>query len=259
MTNRTMLARSMVASFLVAGLSACVATADDSRAGDRPPEGVQVFGALRAMFHEGRTAEVVNLGSLLPNEDLYAVGALAGLRGEVTIIRGEAFLSYPDGTRSIRTEARTSTTEGATLLVAGQVSDWVPVSTDRDIGFEDLDQRIAALAASAGLDPGEPFPFVVEGEVRDLRWHVIDGSRLSAGGRSHQDHMQASVRTSTASCRATLVGFYSEEHQGVFTHMGSKTHVHCVVAEPLSAGHVDHVVIPAGTTVLFPAGTARQP
>ena len=36
--------------------------------------------------------------------------------------------------------------------------------------------------------------------------------------------------------------------------MGSKTHIHCVIFEPLSSGHVDHVIIPAGTTVKFPAG-----
>ena len=36
--------------------------------------------------------------------------------------------------------------------------------------------------------------------------------------------------------------------------MGAKTHVHCVLEQPLATGHVDHVDIPAGTTVKFPAG-----
>ena len=58
---------------------------------------------------------------------------------------------------------------------------------------------------------------------------------------------------------ATLVGFYSRSDEGVFTHMGSKTHIHCVVDEPISAGHVDHVSIPTGTTVKFPAGANEGP
>lgn len=58
---------------------------------------------------------------------------------------------------------------------------------------------------------------------------------------------------------ATLVGFYSESDQGVFTHMGSKTHIHCALDEPLYTGHVDHVTIPAGTTLRFPASGNGRP
>jgi hypothetical protein len=40
---------------------------------------VQVHSALRAMFHEGQTGTMVTLDTMLPNPDLYAVGALADL------------------------------------------------------------------------------------------------------------------------------------------------------------------------------------
>jgi len=52
---------------------------------------------------------------------------------------------------------------------------------------------------------------------------------------------------------ALLIGFHSTAHHGVFTHMGSDTHIHCIIEEPFVAGHVDHVVLPAGTMVGFPA------
>lgn len=101
------------------------------------------------------------------------------------------------------------------------------------------------------------YPFVLEGEFEDLQWHVIDASRLTGGASSHEDHQAAAIKSSRERASATLVGFYSEHDQGVFTHMGSNTHIHCVLDEPLATGHVDHVTIPAGTKVKFPAAKAR--
>ena len=204
------------------------------------------------MYHEGLTAETVRLADLLPDANLYAVGALADLTGEVTVVGGKAYLSYPTGEKETRTESTTSPTVGATLLVTADVASWRELKTEKVIPFEELDTAIAALAAKAGIPKGERFPFLVEGEL-DVVWHVIDGKRLAPGATGHQAHLDASVLEAATRSRATLVGFYSENDEGVFTHHGSKTHVHCVIAAPLASGHVDHVTIPAGTTVKVPA------
>ena len=212
---------------------------------------VEVHGALRAIFHEGETGATVTLDAVLPNPQLYAVGALADLAGEITVVGGEAYLSYPDGDAA-RTETTTRTTTGAALLVAAAVPAWRTVSTRHPIRFEEFDKEIAALATAAGMDLDTRFPFLIEGEVEDLQWHVIDGARLAAGGTSHEDHRATAANAELARASATLVGFYSRSDQGVFTHMGSNTHIHCVLGAPLASGHVDHVVIPEGTTVRFP-------
>jgi acetolactate decarboxylase len=214
---------------------------------------VHVHGALRAMFHEGQTGAMVSLDSVLPNPNLYAVGALADLAGEITVIGGLAYLTYPEETEATRTETTLRTDAAATLLVASEVPAWHSTVTERAIRFEALDEQIAKLAATAGMSPEARFPFLVEGTFEDLEWHVIDGRRLAGGGPSHEDHLAAAVRVRRDRVPATLVGFYSESDQGIFTHMGSKTHIHCVLKEPFTAGHVDHVDIPAGTTVRFPA------
>ncbi|HEX6811325.1 MAG TPA: acetolactate decarboxylase [Planctomycetota bacterium] len=233
-------------------LAACAAGSDPKPAAHRTSWDGQVkaWGALRAMFHEGQTGPTVSLATLLPDPDLFAVGALAGLAGEVTVLEGRVYLSYPAG-ETARTETPARTDAAATLLVASRVPAWRPVTTREAIRFEQLDDAIAALATSAGI-PGERFPFLVEGDVEDLQWHVIDGTRLPAGTTSHQDHLEAAVKGKRDRGPATLVGFYSEKDQGVFTHMGSRTHIHCVVQGPVATGHVDHVVIPAGSIVKFP-------
>jgi acetolactate decarboxylase len=245
---------------LVLSFVGCAGTTDDgSRETERPWEGdVQVYGAFYAMFHEGQTGSMVAVDSLLPSPDLYAVGALADLSGEVTVIRGRAYLSYPQGEDRARTEVTTSVTDaGATLLVTAHVREWRSVTTERTIPFDELDGEIARLAAVAGMSLDSRFPFLMEGRFDDLEWHVIDGRRLRPDATSHHDHLDAAVRLKRNSTPATLVGFYSQTDQRVFTHTDSTTHIHCVVDEPLSAGHVDHVTVPAGTTIRFPAGASE--
>lgn len=240
-------ARACSAAVLAAAAAACAASPP-------PSPDVSVHGSLRAMFHQDQTSAAVTLDELGGGDGLVAVGALAELAGEVTVVHGRAYLSYPEGPDGVRTEVAPAAGAGAgaALLVAAEVQEWRAVTTDRAIPFGELDEAVAALAAAAGLDTRGAFPFLVEGEVAELEWHVIDGRRLAGGGRTHRDHLEASVRRQAARARVTLVGFYSRGHQGVFTHAGSATHVHCVVYEPLSAGHVDHVVLPAGTAVMFP-------
>lgn len=225
-----------------------IAGGTHARAGE-----VDTHGALKEIFHQGKIEAVVSLDSMLPNPDLYAVGALADLAGEITIIDGTAYLSYPQGTDETRTVKSSNSNAGATLLVSSSVAEWQTVRLQNPILFEDLDDAIGELAAAAGVNTEERFPFLLVGEFEDLRWHVVDGSRLPAGATTHKDHLAAGVQVQSAKSSATLIGFYSDSDQGVFTHMGSRTHVHCVVDKPLSTGHVDHVTIPAGTTLQFPA------
>lgn len=213
---------------------------------------VQSHGALRAIFHEGATDSAVDVSSLLPNSDLYGVGALAGLDGEVTIVGGVVHRSSAQAETVVTTTLEPGAPLGAALLVTSEVNEWRTVNTATPVAFGSLDAHIAALAEEVGLDPGGRFPFLIQGVVEKLRWHVIDGTRLSEGASSHADHQAASVRGEQARGVATLVGFYSAVDQGVFTHRGSRTHVHAVIEDPAVTGHVDHVVLPAGTAIRFP-------
>jgi acetolactate decarboxylase len=223
-----------------------------------PAPQVEAHGALRAMMHEGKTGAQVTLDELLPNPNLYAVGALADLAGEITIVAGTAYLSYPSGDNGVRMETRRTANAGAALLVSATVDRWRSVRIEEPIPFEALDAAIAELAVAAGLDAGARFPFLLEGEFEELEWHVIDGRRLEGVDSSHEAHKAAAVSTRQSKVEATLVGFYSPRDQGVFTHMGSTTHVHCVTEDPPASGHVDHVVIPAGATIRLP-GPGGQP
>jgi acetolactate decarboxylase len=233
-------------------------TAGSEHAPRSPLGEVQVAGTLRGVMHEGKTRAVARLADLLPDPDLWALGALGDLDGELTVIAGTAYLSRPVGPDEARTEVATESQAGAALLVSVRIEEWQTAQTARAVPFAEVGAEIERLATAAGLDPKQRIPFVLEGEFEDLAWHVVDGRRLPRGSASHEDHLAASVQRRAPRTKATLLGFWSANDQGVFTHMGERTHVHCVVPEPLSSGHVDHVVVPAGTTVKLPAARAGK-
>ena len=223
---------------------------------------VRVDGALRPMLHEGKTGAVVGLDRLLPDPTLYAVGALADLSGEVTVVGGKVYVSRAAGGEA-QTEVSEDTDADAALLVSARVPAWRQVSSTQPIGFDMLEGRIEELAKEAGLDVGGRIPFVVEGRVRELEWHVLGGAPPggSAGesAEDHDAHLKNAMQFRLPTANATLVGFYSPSDEGVFTHVGSKIHLHCVAGDPPGAGHVDHVVVLPGATIRFPLKVAEAP
>jgi acetolactate decarboxylase len=215
--------------------------------------GITTWGELHRVMMQGDTAAVVSLETITPDTALYAVGALAGLNGEITIAGGEIWIATPLDAARARDTVATFSSESACLLVAAQVGEWREVPIEEAIPYDSLDARIAALAAGAGVDTAAPFAFVIEGPLSALEWHVIDGRRIDPAAAGHAAHLNASVRRRLDHVSAGLVGFYSTAHEGVFTHRGSYTHVHAIVPAAGASGHVDHVVVEPGATLRVPA------
>jgi alpha-acetolactate decarboxylase len=214
---------------------------------------VTTFGTFRALVHEGNVSEKVRLAKILEEPHAYAVGALTSLAGEVTIVDGKLWLAYPGrpGQKG-RVERSAGPNAGATLLVATHVPRWRPVTLERAVGAGDLDATVERLARRVGLTGEHPFAFLIEGDLRELQWHVVDGSKVAGASGSHEEHMKLMDRSSAKRARGTLVGFFSKRHHGVFTHAGSNTHVHVVLPELNASGHLDAVSLPKGTVIQFP-------
>jgi acetolactate decarboxylase len=89
--------------------------------------------------------------------------------------------------------------------------------------------------------------------MANLKWHVLDGSKATGQpGGSHMDHMRMAVTGTVAQTEGRLVGFFSKTHHGVFTHMGSNSHLHAVLAKEGVSGHVDGVTLKKGAVLLLP-------
>ena len=102
----------------------------------------------------------------------------------------------------------------------------------------------------------------MDGRFQTLKWHVVDGPTAPGVEASCESHSQEGIqgfREGKATIHASLVGFWSKKHKAIFTRHDSLHHTHVIVdgAENLGmksqTGHVDQVIIPAGSRLFLPA------
>ena len=204
----------------------------------KPPQ-VQVFGALKTIMHQGDTRAHVQLSDLNSQPGLFALGAMEGLAGEILILDGVPLHSRPNGD-SVYIDRKFS--GGATLLVASTVTQWTEIRVPPAI--RDQKQLIGFIQFTAeklGFGRDNPFPFLLRGQVENIQWHVIDGTKIQAGD-SHEKHRQSGPHGILRDADVEILGFYSKNHKGVFTHHDTPVHMHFVLKDHTLAGHLDSLV-----------------
>jgi hypothetical protein len=213
---------------------------------------VRWFGALREILHEGRLGGRAPIAAALQRPHAYALGALAALDGEFVVLDGVVHLSRPARGGGLTNARSSSGRDSAALMVFAHVPGWRSFPLRRAIPVAALADTVLARAAALGLPAEGPLPFLIEGPMANLAWHVADGRKLPAGPSTHEAHAAASVHGTRATVRGTLLGFASRRHKGDFMHRDSDTHLHVwLPADSLSA-HVDDVVVSPGAILKLP-------
>jgi len=211
---------------------------------------VQSWGTLREALRDGQTGARVDVSSVL-GPGMVGVGALADLDGEVTIVDGRLLVSR---VRDGRVESTSSGEVQATILAASYVSEWQAVMVNQDVAPSELDRFVAAQAEMAGLDTGEPFPFVIKGELQDLRVHVLAGECPIRARMLGAEMKSKPYESHFARIDGLVVGIYARDSGGELTHHGDDTHVHAIVSSEVEfTGHVETVGVAAGAVLRLPA------
>lgn len=203
--------------------------------GDEQLGKVYHYGALRTLMG-GDLNTVVQLDSLYGKDNLYALGAASNLKGEIQIFNGFPVNSKVKNEKII---IDSSFDESASLLVYAQVPAWTelnfPTSVKTIAAFEEF---IQACALDKGFDLGKPFPFLIEGEISSLEWHVIDWPDEDTV-HTHAKHKNSGLNGTIKDREVEIVGFFSLHHKAVFTHHSRNVHMHFKTDDGKLAGHVD--------------------
>ena len=206
-------------------------------------------GALRDT-HGGDTRANVRLADLPRSADLYALGPVAGLGGEITIVDGKLLVAEVEHGK-IRTSSDYS--RGASFLVWATVPKWrAAVPAGALIGSQaELEKLIEAKAREAGLNVEQPFPFLLQGSFDNVKYHSVRPTQGGAGHGSAASPSDSALNAEAISKSATIVGFFSRHHEGVFTHGGSFAHLH-VVLPTGDSGHVDELAFGPDVQLVLP-------
>jgi len=201
---------------------------------------VKYVGTLMEIMHLGNLEAKASLDSMSLS-GIYAVGALDSLSGEILIENGMIYVSKKQGeTISVENES----SEPAVLLVYSHVDEW----TEFSVSGSDLEYLIAEKAKEAEL--ATPFPFMLKGNFENIDFHVIS---FDPSITAISNHKEGAYKSSLANEDVVIVGFYSDKHQGIFTHRDSNVHMHVRNVAGDKMGHVDGLVIGGNSfTLLLP-------
>jgi acetolactate decarboxylase len=207
------------------------------------------IGAQRETIMNGKLAAALHLRTLVSRPHLYGLGPIEELRGEVTIADGRPALARvaADGTVSV-TE---SFAAGAPFFVWADVPRWTATPIPPEIrSFEDLERFVPRAAAAAGLDAEQPLPFLVTGHEDLIEFHILN--RIGDPPHNMEEHKKIQVKFELTTVEATIVGFHSTRHRGIFTPGDSNIHIHFQTPDNSKSGHIQKLEIGNGAMLSLP-------
>lgn len=221
---------------------------------------IEYTGAQKDITAAGKIDRTITLDALGSKEGLYAVGAVEGLDGEITILDGKTYVSQvrgPDYTVDHGDK------HGAIFLVWTRQSQWqdVPVP-DTVQSYVDLQKFIKAAAKEAGVNTANAFPFQLSGVAAEVKWH-INVNRTEGKPVNQELFVKSKEKYVERNRPVDIVGFYSEKHPGIFigkhapgigAHSGETNviHIHFVSREGKATGHIDDIKLGSGMTLRLP-------
>ena len=204
-------------------------------------------GSQREAMGAGKREAQLDLRTLKGRPHLCGLGPLEWLSGEVTIVDGRSHLGRIGPGQTL--QVTESFEAGVPFFVWAEVPAWntLPIPA----GVESIPQ-LEAFVADAGRRNGltQAFPFLLTGAAEKVDFHVGNSTRDTPAGM--EAAMHTAVSFTLQKQPATYVGFWSNQHRGIFTHADQDTHVHLLTPDNKFSGHVDALVAGAGMQLRLP-------
>lgn len=212
-----------------------------------PPPEIKIYGSLKKVMAEGDLSGKVSLKEFEGKENLYAIGALENLQGEIMIYDGEPFVTKAEGQKEgILTEFNN---HRASLLATAIVHDWQAIQIPDTVQFIDELESFIRSKLKEMPELPQAIPFRIEGIADFIEWHVINWN-TDIKEHSHKLHKENAIKGYKQYIGVDIIGFYSEK-PGLITHKRSLTHMHVKTIDNHISGHLDKLKLKKGEAVLY--------
>lgn len=233
-----MISKKIILGLLVIALAGCnIIYKDDKLSQLETNRDIKVVGAMKNVMWQGQLGSSINLDTISNKNGLYGLGPESYLTGELLINNGISYLSKAtsDTTMAVEKTFKTS----APFLVYGNVTEWNTIKLPSDIKkIKDLEIFINEHTTQSK----RPFAFKLTGEVTKASIHIQNlpvGTKVSSPQEAHQGQTNYQLENE----RVEIVGFFSTEHKGIFTHHDSFLHMHLITEDETKMGHLDALEI----------------
>ena len=207
---------------------------------------VHVLGEMRRMFTAHDIRPNVDLLKINQNPHLYALGPLAHLQGEITVLDGQVFVSTLKAGRAI---VAIDPKVKSVFLVYASVPAWRSINLPTSV----LTEKDLATFLGTQVPANTRSAFLVQATALEARYHIQNYAGKAAD-LTHEAHDKAKVFYDIANTPVELVGFFTncEGDGGSFVHMGQTTHIHLISGDRKQMGHLESIKLAPGGKLLLP-------
>ncbi|WP_046759324.1 acetolactate decarboxylase [Kordia jejudonensis] len=198
-------------------------------------EDVKIVSAMKNVMWKGELQGKVNLDTISTKKGLYGIGPESYLTGEILINDGKSYVSRVTSDSTMTVEKNFDVE--APFFVYANVTEWTSVELPTTIKtIQDVEKFIDENTK------GFKRPFVCKliGSVKTATIHIQNlpkGSKVSSPKEAHQGQVNYKLKNE----EVEIIGFFSTDHKGVFTHHDSNIHLHLITKDENKMGHVDAV------------------
>ena len=215
-------------------LNACNTPKNNSLIQNNYPD-IHIVGAMKDVMWKGELQGKINIDTISNKKGLFGLGPKSYLIGEVLIIDGKSFVSRvtSDSTMTVKETYKAA----APFFVYANVVEWKEINVPTDI--KDI-VSIERFINEKSKNAKRPFTFKISGTVKSAKIHIQNlpsGMEVSTPEEAHQGQTDYQLKNE----KVEIVGFFSTEHKGVFTHHGTYIHMHLINDERTKMGHLDEV------------------
>lgn len=206
---------------------------------------VKVVGAMRNVMHDGKLEGSISLDTLESFENLYGLGPVEFLSGEILIMEGKTFVSKVVND-SVMTVEQTNKVK-APFFVYSNVQEWKEIDLPESV--KDL-KSLERFLDYKTKNSVRPFTFKLSGIVKSANIHIVNlpkGTKVSSPEEAHEGLISYLIGEEDVD----IIGFFSTEHKAVFTHHDTFMHLHLITKDRKKMGHLDELVFIPGKMKLF--------
>jgi len=196
---------------------------------------VHIVGQMKDVMWKGELFGKINTDTIRNKHHLFGFGPLAYLRGEVLILDGISYLSTVNDKQEIKVERVHSVL--APFFAYANITNWHAIELPAPVrNLTDLENYLDSISSDREM----PFLFKLSGSIDSANIHVVhlpEGSIV----RSPEDAHQNIVHCRMGSSEVHIIGFYSRNHQTIFTHHDTNMHLHLITCDLKKMGHLESV------------------
>ena len=206
---------------------------------------VHITGEMRNVMWKGQLEGNIHLDTIANKSNVVGLGPLEYLGGEIIVIDGKSYKSI------VISDSRMEIVETfnikAPFFAHANILNWSEELIDVDI---QTIQQLESFLDNKMSGSSQPLMFKLAGFVKEATIHIVN---LPAGAKvsSPNDAHKGLVKYQMENQEAEIVGFFSKEHKGIFTHHDTYLHMHLMTKDKQMMGHLDELSIEKAKMRLF--------